>query len=85
MKLLKLDQKANNNAPPNPDEEENPLPESTPWSYHSIVWKHFGRLLLDIPFPILLLFTLWRMPKCIYKLIKQVSFLHHYSISSSSI
>lgn len=54
--------------------EENPAPKEQGFSYHGIVWKHFGKLLLDVPFPILILFTLWRMPKLIYKLVGEVSF-----------
>lgn len=61
------------NYDPIPD-EENPQPQTKKfWTYHSVVWVHFGKLLLDIPFPLLILFTLWRMPKLIYRLLNEVT------------
>lgn len=56
-------------------EEENPRPVNSSlsfWSWHIIVWKQFGELLLDIPFPILTLLTLWRMPWLLRRVFTEV-------------
>lgn len=62
VKALRL-RKGGNSAPvPAPETEENPVPKSDAWSWHIVAFKEFGELLIDIPFPILILLTLWRMP-----------------------
>ena len=45
------------------------------WSYHLIVCKHFLLILLDVPFPVLSIFTLWRLPWLINKLFRVISCL----------
>eukprot|EP01125_Pyxidicula_operculata_P000552 TRINITY_DN1055_c0_g1_i4.p1 TRINITY_DN1055_c0_g1~~TRINITY_DN1055_c0_g1_i4.p1 ORF type:complete len:1417 (+),score=252.45 TRINITY_DN1055_c0_g1_i4:39-4289(+) len=60
---------ANNNN--NNNDDENPAPKETganAWSWHTIVWKQFALIMLDVPFPILALLTLWRLPWLIMKL-----------------
>eukprot|EP01133_Synstelium_polycarpum_P004359 gene4359-5090_t len=52
-------------TPSGPDDEDNPAPRQSAdvaTSWHSIVGKQFLLLIIDIPFPILLLLTLWRLP-----------------------
>jgi uncharacterized membrane protein len=57
--------------------EDNPAPAAsvetatTTGTWHRIVWANFGLVLLDIPFPLLLLLTLWRLPWCAKRLIKE--------------
>ncbi|GAM23450.1 hypothetical protein SAMD00019534_066250 [Acytostelium subglobosum LB1] len=61
------------------DEDENPAPSTTmsetsgqlPLAWHPIVGKQFFLLLLDIPFPVLFLLTLWRMPM-LYSRLKEI-------------
>eukprot|EP00027_Filamoeba_sp_ATCC50430_P013731 CAMPEP_0168577694 /NCGR_PEP_ID=MMETSP0413-20121227/20924_1 /TAXON_ID=136452 /ORGANISM="Filamoeba nolandi, Strain NC-AS-23-1" /LENGTH=1164 /DNA_ID=CAMNT_0008611467 /DNA_START=761 /DNA_END=4255 /DNA_ORIENTATION=- len=50
---------------------ENPKPKDLEWSWHMVVFKELALLMLDLPFPILTVLTLWRMPWLIRGLIKQ--------------
>ncbi|KAF2076672.1 hypothetical protein CYY_002042 [Polysphondylium violaceum] len=54
------------------DDEDNPAPQTSALgqasSWRSIVLKQFVLVLIDIPFPILLLLTLWRLPILIGRL-----------------
>eukprot|EP01090_Pellita_catalonica_P019477 TRINITY_DN6655_c0_g1_i2.p1 TRINITY_DN6655_c0_g1~~TRINITY_DN6655_c0_g1_i2.p1 ORF type:complete len:512 (+),score=35.26 TRINITY_DN6655_c0_g1_i2:276-1811(+) len=38
-------------------------------TWHMVVWVHFGRVLFDLPFPLLALLTLWRLPLLLLSLI----------------
>lgn len=53
-------------------EEESPAPPPRSWTYHVVVAKHLGLLLLDLPLPLLVFLTLWRMPWLIRRLRKEV-------------
>lgn len=61
-----------------PEDEENPRANSkqqqnTDPSYHFIINRQFLLLLLDVPFPILALFTFWRLPWLLKNVIKEVN------------
>ncbi|EFA85770.1 Polyprotein [Heterostelium album PN500] len=61
------------NANGNADDEDNPAPaatvsSTTNQSWHQIVGKQFFLLIIDIPFPVLLLLTMWRLPILISRL-----------------
>ena len=62
--------------------EDNPAPPARAASWHQVVGVQFAGLLLDIPFPILLVLTLWRLPWCVRRLILEVHTLI-YSINPS--
>eukprot|EP00727_Mastigamoeba_balamuthi_P010595 m51a1_g6158 hypothetical protein (1933) ;mRNA; f:322974-330132 len=57
-------------------DEENPAPAASnaaeaDTTWHKPVWANAGLVLLDVPFPVLLLLTVWRMPLCIKRLISE--------------
>lgn len=52
--------------------EDNPAPPERAGTWHQVVGVQFAALLLDIPFPILLLLTLWRLPWCVRRIIREV-------------
>eukprot|EP01119_Soliformovum_irregulare_P022191 TRINITY_DN7543_c0_g1_i1.p1 TRINITY_DN7543_c0_g1~~TRINITY_DN7543_c0_g1_i1.p1 ORF type:complete len:657 (-),score=138.68 TRINITY_DN7543_c0_g1_i1:654-2624(-) len=56
-------------APANDGLEDNPQPIKRPLSWHTVVGKQLALLALDLPFPVLMILTLWRMPWLIKKLI----------------
>eukprot|EP01113_Clastostelium_recurvatum_P021007 TRINITY_DN2486_c0_g1_i5.p1 TRINITY_DN2486_c0_g1~~TRINITY_DN2486_c0_g1_i5.p1 ORF type:complete len:1371 (+),score=209.37 TRINITY_DN2486_c0_g1_i5:152-4264(+) len=62
-------------AVPSLEDEELPRPRAQDsmkfMSWHRVVGRQVGLLLLDLPFPVLLLLTLWRLPFCVKRLLNE--------------